>query len=257
MKRSLVSMGLIISMFGALMPVSLAQFEVEFVTDEIVGEYVEGEVLVKFKEDTSARAIRSMDVESSFDDLDIALVKAEEGETTLELMQRLEQNSNVEYVEPNYIRTIDAVFDDTFFEEQWYLNNTGQTVNEIAGTADADIDFSEAMDTLVQTDEIVVAVLDSGIRLTHNDLQANKWDGSVECYDEDNVLIEGGCPNSGWDFRNEDNDPTDDHGHGTFVAGIIGATTNNTAGMVGIAGNVKIMSVKFIGSGGTGNVADY
>src|SRR6185295_17466032 len=60
----------------------------------------------------------------------------------------------------------------------------------------------------------------------------------------------------GWDFANNDNDPMDDAGHGTHVAGIIGAVGNNGIGVTGVAWNVQIMPLKFLGASGTGAISD-
>ena len=84
--------------------------------------------------------------------------------------------------------------------------------------------------------EVIVAVLDTGVDLTHPDLQ-----GSFV---------------PGWDAVNEDADPTDDHGHGTLVAGVIAARSNNGIGGVGACSQCSLMPVKVIGANGAGTAAD-
>ncbi|MBI4231637.1 S8 family serine peptidase, partial [Candidatus Peregrinibacteria bacterium] len=102
----------------------------------------------------------------------------------------------------------------------------------------------------------VVAVVDSGILLTHVDLSANLWDGSSGCVDENNLVISGACPSAGWDFVNDDSDPSDDHGHGTHVAGVIGAVGNNSTGISGVAQTTRLMNLKVLNSSGFGSVSD-
>ncbi len=248
----------------------------------ITGEYVEGEVIVKIKEnyalDNSLRKIEQLNEseltindDQVYQNLNIALITSET-ESTQEIIQTLKNNPAVEYAEPNYLRSIAAIPNDTFFGLQYYLNNEGQSLGTdnndqlIQGTNDADIDWLESTDlTPENNNEIIVAVLDSGILNTHEDLQNQLWDGSLECYNQSNELIEGGCPNHGWDFVNGDaeigdNDPTDDNlksnGHGTLVSGIIAADPNNNLGITGMNPNVKIMALKVVNQNGTGTVAD-
>jgi subtilisin family serine protease len=59
----------------------------------------------------------------------------------------------------------------------------------------------------------------------------------------------------GWDFVNQDNDPFDDNGHGTHVSGTIGAEGNNSSGVIGVNWQVRIMPLKFLNSGGSGDIA--
>ena len=86
------------------------------------------------------------------------------------------------------------------------------------------------------TAEIVVAVLDTGVDRSHPDLQG--------------ALVEG------WDAVNEDADPSDDHGHGTLVAGVVAARSNNGIGGVGACSRCSVMPVKVIGANGSGTAAD-
>ncbi len=94
-----------------------------------------------------------------------------------------------------------------------------------------------------------------GVDATHPDIDDNMWVNPGEIPsngkdDDGNNYIDD---TMGWDFENDDNDPTDDYGHGTHVAGIIAAEVNNGIGIVGVAPKAKIMAVKGIGSDGYGN----
>lgn len=103
-----------------------------------------------------------------------------------------------------------------------------------------------AWDITTGSSTVIVAVIDTGMRLGHEDLAANLWVNPVEIAnngidDDGNGYIDDV---HGWDFRFEDSDPTDQHGHGTHVAGTIGAVGNNATGIVGVNWNVRIMPIK-------------
>ncbi len=88
--------------------------------------------------------------------------------------------------------------------------------------------------------DVIVAVIDTGILFTHPDLADNVYTDS--------------SGNHGYDFVNNDNNPTDDHGHGTHVSGIVGARANNGIGVTGVMGTrVKIMGVKVLDAQGSGS----
>jgi len=119
-------------------------------------------------------------------------------------------------------------------------------VSQTGGSYDADIDAPEAWGVLNElaggTEEIVVAVLDTGIDYNHPDLTANMWT-SLEGY-------------HGYDFVNGDNDPMDDHYHGTHVAGIIAAAGNNGVGVAGVSWTAKLMAVKILDEDLSGDLVD-
>lgn len=103
-----------------------------------------------------------------------------------------------------------------------------------------------------------VAVIDTGIDLSHPDLAANIWTNPGEI--PGNGIDDDGNGYAddvhGWDFANDDNDPTDDNGHGTHVAGIIGAVGDNGAGVAGVNWAVSLVPVKFIDEFGDGWAGD-
>jgi subtilisin family serine protease len=136
----------------------------------------------------------------------------------------------------------------------WNFKNDGQE----GGVADADVDGPEAWDVLTSAPGVIVAVIDTGVRYTHEDLAANMWTNSNEIpgngLDDDcdgyvddvhgiNAILSNG-------------DPNDDYGHGTHVAGIIGAVGNNGLGGVGVCWRVQIMACKFLDPVGDGTVSD-
>lgn len=220
-------------------------------------DYKEGQVLVQFKRKSlnvdSASGKWSLRNFASRHELkntevlapqNLTVMESQNGESTEDMIQRLRSDPQIEHVEPNYVRHFEAIPNDTSFTQEWGMNNTQQTVQGISGAADADIDAPEAWDKYTGGTNVVVAVLDTGVAYNHPDLSGNMWDGSGGCKDDLNVDIPGGCPNHGWDFVNNDNDPMDDHGHGTHVAGILGAEGNNARGVAGVNWTTKIMAVK-------------
>ena len=142
---------------------------------------------------------------------------------------------------------------DPSFSQLWGLHNTGQT----GGTNDKDIDAPEAWELATGDSNIVVAVTDTGVDFCHPDLASQRWVNTLDPVgggdDDGNGLVDDW---SGWDFVNDDNDPFDDHRHGTHVSGTIGADGNNGVGVVGVNWNVKIMALKFLNSAGSGTTAD-
>lgn len=138
--------------------------------------------------------------------------------------------------------------------ELWGLHNTGLS----AGLADADIDAPEAWDTRSDASSVIVAVIDSGVRLTHEDLVANLWTNSGEVAgngrdDDGNGYIDDV---HGINAITGTGTPTDDSGHGTHVAGSIGARGNNGLGVVGVAQRVQLMPLKFLPAEGSGSTSD-
>ncbi|MFA6257393.1 MAG: S8 family serine peptidase [Candidatus Paceibacterota bacterium] len=211
-------------------------------------DYVEGEILVKYKNNQinlqtisgRATALNFADSKSleKTEDLiksNISVLRIKDAKTVEQKIAELKNDPNVEYAEPNYIRPWASIIpNDTNFSSQWGLNNTTITT--------ADVSAPEAWNITSGSNSVIVGILDSGIAYNHPDLKNNMWDGSIGCKDENNITIS--CPNHGWDFVTPDNDPNDDENHGTHVAGIIGAEGNNSKGISGVNWNVKLMALK-------------
>lgn len=172
------------------------------------------------------------------------------------VINEIEKDPRVEYAEPNYIVRADNIPNDPSFSNLWAMNNTGQT----GGTADADIDATEAWDMQTgngSTSGQVVGVIDSGIDYNHPDLSQNIWTNPGEIPgngvdDDGNGYVDD---IRGWDFYNNDNNPMDDNGHGTHVSGTIGALGNNGVGVAGVNWSVKMAALKFLNSSGSGSTA--
>lgn len=148
----------------------------------------------------------------------------------------------VAWAEPDYVARAAAVLpSDPYFQNgtQWYLNNYGQN----GGLPDADLDAPEAWDVQRSATAVVVAIIDSGVRPTHEDLAANLWRNPQD-----------GTP--GFNALTGRHDPWDDDGHGTHLAGIIGALTDNGRGVAGVAWQVQLMACKFLDASGNGYYSD-
>jgi subtilisin family serine protease len=150
----------------------------------------------------------------------------------------------------------DAVFpNDPSFGQLWGLQNEGLNSE---GVADADIDAPEAWSITTGSEEVVVAVIDTGVDPTHPDLAANMWvnDGEIAgngVDDDGNGYIDD---IHGINAITDSGDPMDDHYHGTHVAGTIAASGDNNVGVVGVSWRSKIMALKFLSASGSGHISD-
>jgi hypothetical protein len=231
---------------------------------------VSGELIVGFEDGVTGRGQRkalaraAAAAKREFERIDAALVSVGAGRLE-ETLARLQADPRVRYAEPNYrIQAADhgTAPNDPSFHQQWGLDNFGQTVNGSAGTADADIDAEEAWSVTHGSASVVVGVLDTGLDPTHPDLAGNVWVNPGEdcagCRTDGLDNDANGYVDDwrGWDFVNNDNNPSDDNGHGSHVAGIIGAVGNNGVGVTGVNWDVELMPLKFLDAAGSGTTAD-
>ncbi len=150
----------------------------------------------------------------------------------------------VEYAHPDYLVKPALMPNDTYTQDPKRAYNI-QLINAPA-----------AWNLHNSASNVIVAVLDTGVRYTHEDLAPNMWINTKEIPNNNIDDDRNGYVDDyyGVDFSTgaTNNDPMDTSGHGTHVAGIIGACGNNAKGVCGIAWNVKIMACRFLGgSGGT------
>jgi subtilisin family serine protease len=162
------------------------------------------------------------------------------------------RDPHVEYAHPNY--EAEAVYS----PNDPFMSSSGSW-----GQAEPDlwnlhyIGAQEAWDS-ARGAGVVVAVLDSGLDLTHPDIAGNVWQNVDELAgngvdDDGNGYVDDV---SGWDTNGDDNDPTDGFGHGTHVAGTIAAQDDNGIGVVGLAPDAQIMAIKGLGDNGAGSLFD-
>jgi subtilisin family serine protease len=224
------------------------------------------EVLVKFKSGVSQETIERLTAQrhdrvedrienvaglDAIDDLDNA--------DAATVVNEYSQLPEVEYAEPNYDIELDDAEPlvpilprDPQFGDQWALANSGQR----GGKQGADISATLAWATTTGSNKVVVAVLDSGVDYTHEDLAGNMWHrpASIEAYHDDEL----GTMDDEFGFNAIDfaSDPMDENGHGTHCAGIIGAEGENNIGIAGVNWKVQIMPLKFMNAGGFGTTKD-
>ncbi|MGH3372571.1 MAG: S8 family peptidase, partial [Nocardioidaceae bacterium] len=164
-------------------------------------------------------------------------------------IRRLRAQPQVQYAEPNYVVRPDVVPDDPSFGELWGLRNTGQMVNGLNGTPGAGIDAPSAWNVTTGSRNVVVGVIDSGLDTGHPDLAPNVWSNPG--------LVNGCGPGThGYNFVSRNCFPSDDLGHGSHVAGTIGAAGNDGIGVTGVNWTTSIMSLKFIRPTGSGLISD-
>lgn len=215
--------------------------------------YVEGEILVKFKshvQDNAAGKRQTLDtmnvnVVKHLPLNDIYLVKVSGAESVSNAINRLKGHPGIEHAEPNYKKYLMAITpNDPLFSLQWALQKIHST---------------EAWQLEQGKKSIVIAIADTGIDITHQDLNANLWFNTGEIFcnngiDDDKDGYVDDC--SGINTITGSGNPMDDEGHGTHVSGIAGALGNNGIGISGVNWHVSLMALKFIGADGTGTLAD-
>jgi subtilisin family serine protease len=226
--------------------------------------YKTGELLIKYKSNmghaaqSALRCATGVAADHAIGSSRIHRVILEPDMTVEEALRLYAQDPNVEIAEPNYLLHAQGIPDDSYFAQQWGLYNTGQFVAGYVGTPGVDMNGPDAWDITTGSTDVVVAVVDTGCDIDHPDLAANIWQNPVETagdgIDNDgNGYIDDV---NGWDFADDDNDPHDASGHGSHVAGIIGAVADNNRGVAGVAWQIKIMPVRFLNAFDTGTTAD-
>jgi subtilisin family serine protease len=200
-------------------------------------EHVPDEVVVRFEADaTVAERVASREAMGAELDERLLLPRAQvlelpAGTPIDEAVASLERLPGVAYAEPNYVRETMATPDDPGFWEQWGLHNTQQRSGYFAQAVfDADIDALEAWDKTTGSPSVTIGIVDTGIDSDHPDLRPN--------------LVPG------YDFVANDADASDEHGHGTAVAGAAAAVGNDGEGIAGVAWGSKLMPLRVADSSG-------
>lgn len=225
------------------------------------------EVLVRFRAGTTREIINRItsqfhdEVEDRIESVEgLDVIEDEDGQNAADVVAQYRSLPEVEYAETNSEIVLDhedrgrkhVHADDEMFFKQWGLANGGEN----GGLAGADISAMRAWAVTTGSDQVVVAVIDSGVDYTHPDLVRNIWSRPeiIKAYqDEDLGDIDDV---HGLNVVDDNGDPMDNNGHGTHCAGIIGAEGGNGFGIAGVNWNVKIMPLRFMDGDGAGTTKD-
>jgi serine protease len=170
-------------------------------------------------------------------------VKVAPGATVASTLSFYQNLAGVEYAMPDYVVSVNRTPNDPSYGSLYGMNKIGAPA---------------AWDVSTGSRSMVVAIIDTGIDYNHPDLAANMWRNTREVAGDRIDNDANGFVDDiyGYDFANNDGDPMDDNGHGTHVAGTIGAVGNNGVGVAGINWNVQMMALKFLSASGSGNLSN-
>jgi subtilisin family serine protease len=218
--------------------------------------YAPGELLVKYRPAVRTRTAEyfrqrwGVSILHTFAGIGVHHVKLPADMTVEEALDLYRHDTDVEYAEPNYYRHITATPNDTDYQSfLWGMTNTGQTVCPpegtvcppypacVSGTPGASINAPSAWDVETDCTSVTVAIIDTGVDYNHPDLAANIASG-------------------GYDFVDNDNAPMDPNGHGTHVAGTIGAVGNNSQGVTGVCWTAQLLPLRAFDASGSGTASD-
>ena len=220
---------------------------------------VANEVLIKFEQpaatDAAGQAKVAADIQQAqvTANIDVAQDVGSAGwkrfhSTTYDvttLMSMLTGASSVAHVEPNWIYHITTTPNDPDFSGEWGMQNTGQCILSVCGTPGADIGAVPAWSITTGTRSVLIGLDDTGIQYTHSDLAANVWSAPAQySFMQGSTRYTCAAGTHGWNTYTNTCDPNDDNGHGTMVAGVLGAVGNNNFDLAGANWTTSIITAK-------------
>ncbi|MEM6336663.1 MAG: S8 family serine peptidase [Bacteroidota bacterium] len=245
--------------------------------------HVPNRVVVKFSEAPASLGKAGIEQRLPFDATELqavtllheasaAAVLDFNGLDTKTALERLAGLPGIEYAEPDFIgegagrpfvslapyRTpaSQLIPNDPFFSRQWNLLNDGSRPGSRAG---ADVSMPDAWALTTGSEDVVLAILDSGFNMDHPEFDGRLWTNAGEVAgngidDDGNGYVDD---INGFDFVNEDGDPSDDHGHGSNVGAIAAMTGNNGIGLAGLDWSSRVMTLKILNSNNFGSYSDW
>lgn len=256
--------------------------------------YIEDEIILMFDSNASANEISNL-IHSICPDATVIehednyiLLKLHDPKDLLDALEHFQKSNLILSAEQNYLITTMQLTEDTYSKSQWALENSGSyrsftnnTGKKVTSTEGIDLNVSLAWELYNRTNdankEVIVAIIDTGVDISHEDLAENIWINAAEI-PGDGIDNDGNGyvdDINGWDFYNNDStlyqysydsstdtygaDVSDNDDHGTHCAGIIGAVANNGIGIAGVASNIniKLMPLKIEGGPkGNGTVSN-
>lgn len=210
---------------------------------EVLSQFDTSRLLVKFRDSSAIEPVKGTSVGDEVGLVPgLYTVNVVAGTDLDEVIAAYQSQANVEYAQHDFRIQVAATPNDPRFSSLYGLTKIGAPT---------------AWDRTTGSSSIIVGVIDTGIDYNHPDLAANIWRNTREI--AGNGIDDDGNgyrdDSMGWDFANNDSNPMDDNGHGTHVAGTIGAVGNNGVGVAGVAWNVKLMPLKFLSASGSGSLS--
>jgi thermitase len=256
---SILLMGLVTSMCAYAAPQKVKQ-EPEAVPGEFIVKLKPAAAHAKMTQAVLSESLRAY-VKNQIADLDLVVIKRPVFETQRSVIQSLGQNPLIEYVEPNYIYRINRTPNDPLLGRLWGISNTGAADSAgTVGISGVDVDAVRAWDIQTGSEDVVVAVIDTGVNYNHPDLKPNMWINEVEAQgqagvdDDKNGIVDDIHGANFVEAAKPTGNPMDDQGHGSHCSGTIAARGDDGVGLVGVAWKAKIMGVKFLSASGSGTL---
>jgi subtilisin family serine protease len=178
------------------------------------------------------------------------------GTTVGEALSGVRDMRQITFAEPNYRLELESAPNDPLYEESWSLGASN------ASGYRSGIDTPSVWNLTVGAGNVAVGIADSGVALGHPDLAPNLWTNPGEkgagreangVDDDQNGFVDDW---QGWDWVDADNDPTDLNGHGTMVAGTIGALGDNGVGGSGVSWRSRMIPMRILDASGIGWTSD-